>query len=347
MKPLLPLAVLSVSCLFTAQAQDAPATPPKIVSGWKLNGGDTVITFLFDGTYYFVDGYGARPGMERGIFEWDDGSGAFTSEALVDTNGDAGLSHPIGATSIAINGNTLTYTVAGEGSFTFSRITDGAQPAVGSWFLPEEKCMLTLLADGSYYFCQEKNDAPDGHDGIERGTYLWNPVTKAFTGTPSVDTSGDTGLSHQLPGVTMDLAGNRMTITEGTEQFLLRRVNANAAVRIDNDFEVNKFASYEQTSGAAPVIMDYGGAGYMHGITGSGVGVVRQDDHYVQRGTRKRVELTNHATYSSSTMVPEIQAIQSWSDASVRIKLNCGSVAARLSRRPSHINGSVMSSGSS
>lgn len=270
MKPLLPLAVLSVSCLFTAQAQDAPATPPKIVSGWKLNGGDTVITFLFDGTYYFVDGYGARPGMERGIFEWDDGSGAFTSEALVDTNGDAGLSHPIGATSIAINGNTLTYTVAGEGSFTFSRIADGAQPAVGSWFLPEEKCMLTLLADGSYYFCQEKNDAPDGHDGIERGTYLWNPVTKAFTGTPSVDTSGDTGLSHQLPGVTMDLAGNRMTITEGTEQFLLRRVNANAAVRIDNDFEVNKFASYEQTSGAAPVIMDYGGAGYMHGITGSG-----------------------------------------------------------------------------
>ena len=270
MKHLLPLALFSTAGFLAANAQDAPATPPGIVSGWKLNGGDTVITFLFDGTFYFVDGSGARPGMERGTFTWDQASGAFTTEVLLDTNGDAGLSHPIGVTSISISGDTLTYTVAGEGSFTLSRITSGAQPAVGSWYLPEEKCMLTLLADDTYYFCQEKNDSPYGHDGIERGTYSWNTTTKSFTASPVVDTSGDTGLSHQLPGVTMDLVGNQMTLTEGADQFVLRRVNANAALQIDNHFEVNKFASYEQTSGAAPALMDYSGAAYMDGITGSG-----------------------------------------------------------------------------
>lgn len=270
MKYLLPLALISVSGFPLAHAQGAPSTPPDIVSGWKLDGGDTVITFLLDGTYYFVDGSGARPGMERGTFEWDKGSGGFTSEALLDTNGDAGLSHPIGATTISISGNTLTYTVAGEGSFTLSRITSGTQPMVGSWFIPEEKCMVTFLADGSYYLCQEKNDAPYGYDGIERGTYAWNSTTKAFHASAIVDTSGDTGLSHQLPGITVNLAGNQLTLTEGGDQFVLQRVNANPNLRIDNEFEVNKFAGYEQTSGAAPVIEGYAGAAYMDGITGSG-----------------------------------------------------------------------------
>jgi len=270
MKHLLPLALLSLAGIPISSALDAAATPPGIVSGWKLNGGDTVITFLFDGTFYLVDGSGPRPGMERGVFEWNKDTGVFNCEALLDTNGDAGFSHPIGGTTISINGNTLTYTVAGEGSFTFSRVTSVTQPMVGSWFIPDEKCMLTLLVDGTYYVCQEKNDAPYGYDGIERGTYVWNSTSKAFTASAIVDTSGDTGLSSLQPGVTVDVLGNRMVLTEGGDQFFFNRVNANPNVRIDNDFEINKFANYEQTGGAAPAIIDYEAEAFMHGISGSG-----------------------------------------------------------------------------
>ena len=34
---------------------------------------------------------------------------------------------------------------------------------------------------------------PTGFDGFERGTYTWDPVTKAFTLTDAVDTNGDDG----------------------------------------------------------------------------------------------------------------------------------------------------------
>ncbi|WAC19132.1 choice-of-anchor D domain-containing protein [Luteolibacter sp. SL250] len=273
-RPLLPFSLFSAASLMVAAAQDPLVVPPEIVGGWKLDGAELVVTFLFDGSFYLVDGQGARPGMERGFFIVDEG--ALHAEVLLDTNGEAGLSHPAGAASVSITGDTLTYTVVGEGSFTFSRVTHATRPEVGSWFIPAEKCMLTLLADGTYYHCQEMNDAPDGHDGIERGTYAWNTATESFTGSPVVDTNGYTGLSDQQPYVRMRISGNGMAMLEGPDQhfvqdqFLFQRIQANPGLSIDNDYEVNRFIFHTQDSPGAPLADGYGAAAYLHGISGSG-----------------------------------------------------------------------------
>jgi|GEM_PF-4727759 len=269
-RPLLPCFLFSAASLMAAVAQDPIQVPPDLVGGWKLDAGETVVTFLFDGSYYLVDGHGPRPGMERGFIGVDEDTGAFHADVLVDTNGDAGLSHPLGDADISVTGDTLTYTVAGEGSFTFTRVKHATRPEVGSWFIPAEKCMVTLLADGSYYMCQEANDAPYSYAGGERGKYLWNPATKSFIANAVVDTNGDIGLSHQSPDLMLDISGNRMTMQEGLEQFSFQRIQGNAGLSIDNDFEVNKFTYHTQGSTAAPVVDGYGGAAYLHGINGSG-----------------------------------------------------------------------------
>jgi hypothetical protein len=59
---------------------------------------------------------------------------------------------------------------------------------------------------------------------------------------------------------------------------------------------------------------------------GNTQGTIRQDDHYVQRGNRRRVELCNNATYALST-VREIQPWTSWSG-NVAGKINKGGLAA-------------------
>lgn len=247
--------------------------PPELVGAWKLSGGETVITFLFDGTYYLVDGSGPRPGMERGHFSIvNKNMGKLTVKTLKDTNGEAGLSHPNGDAfiSVSFDNDTFFYTVSGEGSFTFTRIKDATRPEVGSWFIPAEKCMLTLLADGTYYMCQEMNDAPYAYDGIERGTYSWNSTTKSFSATPVVDTNGDIGLSHQSPNVTADFSTTRMTMTEGSEQYHFQPILANPELMTRMGYELGKYISHRQTSEAAPVAESYMGAVYVYRISDTG-----------------------------------------------------------------------------
>lgn len=245
--PILP-AVFFVTASFV-HSQEVAHVSPKIISAWKLNGGDVLLIFRYDGTYIQVQ----KPGMERGNFVWDQETQEFTATAIIDTNGKSGLSHPEGETNLSISGNTLTYNVAGENSATFSRVVSTASAIVGSWFIPGDNTTVTFLSDGTYFSTEEENDAPYGHDGYEQGTYTWNSGTGALTATATIDTNGDTGLGGLPPGFSATVSGNTLTVSDAEETTELRRVNARSTPLDEPEFYVEKLAELWQFSEAAPI----------------------------------------------------------------------------------------------
>ncbi|MBL8367856.1 MAG: hypothetical protein JNM54_08055 [Candidatus Accumulibacter sp.] len=96
-----------------------------------------------------------------------------------------------------------------------------ASPIVGGWYgthlgQADSTAVITFLADGSYWMAEDGSSVldPSGQDGMERGTYTWNPLTSAFSSTTLVDTSGQWGLSHS--GLTsIGISGDTMTIDVG------------------------------------------------------------------------------------------------------------------------------------
>lgn len=87
--------------LFTLNRAATDGNP--LVGGWMASnageaGSTVAITFLADGTYLLAeDGNSTadpsgQDGMERGTYTWNSATGAFSSVATVDTNGEWGLS---------------------------------------------------------------------------------------------------------------------------------------------------------------------------------------------------------------------------------------------------------------
>jgi hypothetical protein len=89
-----------------------------------------------------------------------------------------------------------------------------AQSIVGAYSdadtTKEGASVIVFLANGTYYQIVNApaTDAPTGFDGFERGTYTWDPVTKAFFLTTILDTNGDEGASG-ISGVT-GITANRL-----------------------------------------------------------------------------------------------------------------------------------------
>ncbi len=129
MKRTILLLILSLTVFFTeiVMAADKVVVIPlnsskstqvnNLVGSWGFIGGanDTgIITFLDATNYTMVqDGTpdaAGQDGMEIGTYTWDSSTGAFTVNVIIDTNGEWGLSHPQGAATISVTGNTLTYT---------------------------------------------------------------------------------------------------------------------------------------------------------------------------------------------------------------------------------------------
>ncbi len=248
------LAAASLSPLATGQ--NIPQLPPEIVSAWHASAGNALLIFRHDGTYHMAQDSPTEPGMERGRFSWDKATSAFSAVTAVDTNGEGGLSHPNGATTLTITGNTLTYVVTGEGSFTYTRVTNTASAIVGSWFVPGENFTVTFLSNGTYFQTEETSDPPFAHDGMERGTYTWNAATKILTASTTTDTNGDAGLSGIREGLTATISGNSMLIPDGNTTLELRRITQiPAPLNVRNDFEVDQFANYQQTSAANPSLL--------------------------------------------------------------------------------------------
>jgi len=243
----------------TAKAQNFLSPSPEIVSAWKFNSGDFLVVFGNDGEFHVVDADPVNPGMERGTFEWDDETGAFSVNVIVDTNGDAGLSHPGAATSVSITGNTLNYTIVGEGTFSFTRVVNTASAIVGSWVAAGERISVTFLADGNYYHSEEINDIPFACMGIEMGSYTWNSSTKAFAATAAIDTNGDVGVNGITAGdgVTVNITGNKMVFFDGVESITLFRITTNPTPLRLPDFGTVRYAEYNQTSNSAPALKPF------------------------------------------------------------------------------------------
>src|SRR5262249_18592380 len=104
-----------------------------------------------------------------------------------------------------------------DGPFSLSKV-DGVG-LVGGWYginlgQSQSTGAIVFLSDGMYMMAEDGNSVldPSGQDGMERGTYTWNPVTGAFTSTTVTDTSGQWGLSHSGPNNSVTLPGSTDTL---------------------------------------------------------------------------------------------------------------------------------------
>ena len=322
------------SCVASASAATFQSPPPEIVSAWKANTENIVVVFTYDGTYYLIDDT-ADKGMERGSYTWDKETLAFSANAIVDTNGEGGLSHPNGATSVSISGNTLNYSVAGEGTFTLTRIVNTASAIVGTWAIPGEKFSVTFLGDAAktYYLSEETNDVPFGYTGMERGTYTWNSTTKAFSATAPTDTNGDVGINGitLASGVTINITGNSLTFFDGEETTILQRITTNPTPIRLPDFGTTRFANYRQSSSANPVLRTvgdlspYSADAFVDSEVGATAPTVK-----IGSGTLITIDSDDDGGFDIEEEFPTLAALNSFLPASTAIQFKSGTATANL-----------------
>ncbi len=109
-----------------------------------------------------------------------------------------------------------------------------AQAIVGSWLATKagkakSAAILTFLSNGTYVMAEDGDRKldPSGMDGMERGTYTWNPKTRAFSSKTLVDTTGEWGLSDgsiksiSVAGDTLEFAGIKLTRVTSTTNKLI------------------------------------------------------------------------------------------------------------------------------
>jgi hypothetical protein len=105
---------------------------------------------------------------------------------------------------------------------------------VGSWAMEGSvndpvDTVITFLRNGVYVIAEEGDPSfsPRGRNGMERGTYRWNPTTKAFSVQTLVDTNGRWGFSHgSFKSAT--IKDDRLTIVEEKRNFTLNRISGSS-----------------------------------------------------------------------------------------------------------------------
>lgn len=207
-----------------------------IVGAWQFGDGASnasgVLVFQADGVYYHIqDIPDGDPdmfdGMERGTYSWDQNSGQLTPTVQIDTNGEIGLSHPLGSFTVSVNGDFLTI-ADGDGPGVLNRVAYDSNSLIeGGWSIcdsGELNAGVLIFLDNGIYFHAESNG---GDEGMERGTYSLNSGTGVLTATQEVDTNREIGLSDPGNGTfVVDFPSWRvMEIFDG-EQFFLKRVNS-------------------------------------------------------------------------------------------------------------------------
>jgi len=188
-----------------------------IAGAWA--GGDTtaegagLIVFFDNGPFVYVENVAkseapsAFPGYERGTYTWNAVTGAFTLQVLQDLNGNSGIGLASGlqGMTLTVSGSTSTINAPGVGSLAVTRVT-GTSPIVGAWgsasAAADGPSVIAFLPNGVYFMAEDGDSTaatgdPSGHDGIEHGTYAWNPATGVLTSSttpaPYVDTNGERG----------------------------------------------------------------------------------------------------------------------------------------------------------
>ncbi len=203
-----------------------------IVGAWS--GGDTtqegagVMVFLADGSFYYIENVAPAeaplgfPGYERGTYTWDPATGALTLTTLQDLNGATGIGAANGLSGITftISGDAGTIAFGGFGSLDLLRVA-GASPIVGAWSKgsaanADSSAVVVFLPNGVYFDAEDILPGdPSARDGIEHGTYTWDPVTGVFTSSqgpaPYIDTNGDIGFSH-APHLDINISTDGLTL---------------------------------------------------------------------------------------------------------------------------------------
>ena len=211
------------------------STPGRAIVGAWLFADPTaqssgVVVFFPNGYYMEIQNAtaaeikdGGASGFERGQYSWDATTGAFFSRSLLDNNGSVGLS-PGGAGIVTITGDTLTPRGDGETN-TLTRVT-GTSPLVGAYGnanLHDDSTTIVFLQNGQYFMAQDGNSIaatggdPSGRDGIERGTYVWNPTTGVITVNVAADTNGEWGLSHSSQPLILQPSADGIAFRENSQ----------------------------------------------------------------------------------------------------------------------------------
>jgi hypothetical protein len=220
-------------CLLFGMLAASHAAAQSLVGAWTITDttaeGASMLVFFPNGCFIQIQNamVSEAPhgfdGFERGTYTWDPATGAFAVTVLQDLNGDTGLSNLVGLSGVTIfvSGDTATATIPGSGAVTVNRVT-GASPLVGAWgncsTAPDKSSVLVFLGNGVYFQAQDGPPGdPTAHDGIEHGTYAWNPATGVLTSSrapaPYVDTNGMYGLSD-IPGpVKVGVSADGLTAT--------------------------------------------------------------------------------------------------------------------------------------
>lgn len=204
-----------------------------IVGSWYIGGiedlGATdqiVFTLLEDGTFLVADkgrtdAFGTS-GLEYGTYSWNEITGALALIFSINTDGEWGGSNT-GITRATVSGDNLTFFGADTppDGFVVPRLISAPNSIVGSWLVVDgsDKLVFTFLADGTYLLADKADILadPSGTNGIEQGTYSWNPTTSAFTYVTLVNTDGEWGLSHAHGVQAIHLVGDALVIGSGSD----------------------------------------------------------------------------------------------------------------------------------
>jgi hypothetical protein len=241
---------------FLAAYDVVPVAPAdtSIVGGWAFvaagsppGTSPSIVALLADGTYFNIEAnvpvtaVSAANGFERGRYTWDAATGAFTVATVQDTNGDIGLSGLNGVIGVtfAVAGDSAIVTLSGcvpspaePCVYNGTRVAGVPGSPVGAWFAGDPtrdngSIAFVATADGTYYVAQDGPDGdPSGRDGIEKGTYTWDPVTGAFSAVTIVDTNGQWGLSNPNGPATVQVSPDDLVFTysDGIELVRLTRI---------------------------------------------------------------------------------------------------------------------------
>lgn len=222
------------------------STPGRdVVGAWTMGTpgtpGATVLVLFANGYYFHLQEataeerrLGGRDGFERGQYSWDAVTGVFQSRPLLDQNGDIGLSPGGVLGTVTVAGDTLRARTP-DATITLTRVA-GASPIVGAFGVGnvhDGSSVTVFLPSGHYYHAQDGNAVaesggdPRGQDGIERGTYQWNPATGALTVAVGLDTNGEWGLSHAAAPLLVQPQADGARVREGGgPETLVPRVRA-------------------------------------------------------------------------------------------------------------------------
>jgi len=237
----------------------APADT-SIVGAWEFVGAGSpagtppsILALLANGTYFHIQAdvpataSSAANGFERGRYTWDAATGAFTVTTVQDTNGDIGLSglNGVSGVTFTVAGDSATVTLPGcVPSPTEPCVYNGTRVAgvpgspVGAWFAGDPtrdngSIAFVATADGTYYEAQDSPDGdPTGRDGIEKGTYTWDPVTGAFSAVTIVDTNGAWGLSNPSGPASVQMSPDDLVFTYSAGLDLVRLTRIVGADRV-------------------------------------------------------------------------------------------------------------------